>query len=64
VGRFLVNALPGAVLLMMIASEAKAIATHQTVDQIQARSTQIGQKESIEQELLKKQPGQHVIFVS
>ena len=64
VGRFLVNALPGAVLLLMIASEAKAIATHQTVDQIQARSTQIGQKESIEQELLKKQPGQHVIFVS
>jgi hypothetical protein len=64
VGRFLVNALPGAVLLMMIASEAKAIATHQTVDQIQARSTQIGQKESIEQELLKKQPGRHVIFVS
>jgi hypothetical protein len=48
----------------MIASEAEAIAAHQMTDQIQARNTQIAQKQSIEQELLKKQPGQHVILVS
>jgi len=61
VGHFLVNAMPVAVFLVTISSEAEAIATHRTTDQIQARNAQ---KESIEQELLKKQPGQHVIFVS
>jgi hypothetical protein len=50
--------------MVMIASEAEAIATHRTADQIEARNAQIAQKESIEQELVKKQPGQHVIFVS
>jgi hypothetical protein len=64
VGRFLVNAMPVAVLLVMIASEAEAIATHQTTDQIQARNAQIAQKEIIERELLKNQPGRHVIFVN
>jgi len=64
VGRFLVNAMPVAVFVVMIASEAEAIAAHQMTDQIQARNTQIAQKQSIEQELLKKQPGQHVILVS
>jgi hypothetical protein len=64
VGRFLVSAIPVAVFLMTIASEAEAIATHRTTDQTQATNAQIAQKENIEQELLKKQPGQHVIFVS
>jgi hypothetical protein len=59
-----VNAMPVAVLLVMIASEAEAIATHRTADQMLARNAQIAQKKSIEQELVKKQPGQHVIFVS
>jgi hypothetical protein len=63
-GRFLVNAMPAAVFIVTIASEAEAIATQQTADQIQARNAPIAQKESIEQELLKKHPGQHIIFVS
>jgi hypothetical protein len=64
VGRFLINAMPVAVFLVTVTAEAEAIATHRTTDQIQARNTQETQKENIEQELLKKQPGQHVIFVS
>ena len=64
VGRFLVNAMPVAVFVLMIASEAEAIVTHGTPDQTQTANAQIAQKESIERELLKKQPGQHVIFVS
>src|SRR5882724_3830068 len=64
VGRFLVNAIPVAVFVLMIASEAEAIVTHGTPDQTQAANAQIAQKERIEHELLKKQPGQHVIFVS
>ena len=60
VGRFLVSAMPVAVLLVMVASETEAIVTHRTADQIQARNLQ---KESAEQELLGKNPGQHVIFV-
>jgi hypothetical protein len=64
VGRFLVNAMPVAVFVVMIASEADAITAHQMTDQIQARNAQIAQKQSIEQELLSKQPGQHVILVS
>jgi hypothetical protein len=64
VGRFMVSAIPVAVFLVTIASEAEAIASHQTTDQIQASNTQIAQKESIEQDLLKKHPGRHVIFVN
>jgi hypothetical protein len=64
VGRFLVNAMPAAVLLVMITSEAEAIARHQTTDQIQSKNAQVAQKESIERDLLKNQSGQHVIFVS
>ena len=64
VGRFLVNAMPVAVFAMMITSEAEATAKHRTADQIQAMNAQNAQKENIEQELLKKQSGQHVIFVS
>lgn len=64
VGRFMVSAMPVAVFLVTITSEAEAIATHQTTDQIQARNAQIAQRESIEQQLRRKQPGQHVIFVS
>jgi hypothetical protein len=64
VGRFLVNATPVAIFVLMIASEAEAIAMHRTTDQTQATNAQIVQKENIEQELLKKHPGQHVIFVS
>ena len=60
VGRFLVSAMPVAVLLVMIASEAEAIAIHRTADQLQSRNSQ---KESIERELLEKEPGRHVIFV-
>src|SRR5437667_12392842 len=36
VGRFLVSAMPVAVLLVMIASEAEAIAMHRTADQLQS----------------------------
>jgi hypothetical protein len=64
VGRFLVNAMPVAVFAVMITSEAEAIATHRTPDQTLATNAQIAQKERIEQALLRKQPGQHVIFVS
>ena len=60
VGRFLVSAMPVAVLLVIVASETEGIVTHRTADQIQARNSQ---KESAEQALLEKQPGQHVIFV-
>ena len=60
VGRFLVSAMPVAVLLVMVASEAQAIATHRTADQLQAKNAP---KESVEKELLEKQPGHHVIFV-
>jgi len=63
-GRFLVNAMPVGVLLVMVASETQAIATHRTADQIQANNAQVTQKESIEKQLLKKAPGQHIIFVS
>jgi hypothetical protein len=63
VGRFLVDAIPVAVLLLMIASQAEAIATHRTADQIEAKQ-QIAQKQSIEQQLLEEHRGQHVIFVS
>jgi hypothetical protein len=62
-GRFLVSAMPVAVLLVMVASEAQAIATHRTADQEQAKNAQVAQKERIEKQLLKKLSGQHVIFV-
>jgi hypothetical protein len=64
VGRFLVKAMPVAIFAVVFASEAEAVVTGQTTDQTQAANAQIAQKENIEQELLKKQPGQHVIFVS
>jgi hypothetical protein len=61
VGRFLVSAMPVAVLIMMVASEARGIATHRTAaDQIQTKNSL---KENVEQGLLERQPGQHVIFV-
>jgi len=63
-GRFLVSAMPLAVLLVTVASDAQAIAAHRTADQLQAKNAQVAQKESIEQQLLKKWPGQHVILVS
>jgi hypothetical protein len=52
--------MPAAVLVVMVASEAQAIATHQTADQLRAKNAL---KQSVEQELLEKQPGHHVIFV-
>ena len=64
VGRFLTNAMPVTVFIVMITAEAEAIATHRTTDQTHATNAQLAQKESIEQALLRKQPGQHVIFVS
>jgi hypothetical protein len=60
VGRFLVSAMPVAVLVVMVASEAQAIATHRTADQLHAKEAP---KHSVEQQLLEKQPGRHVIFV-
>jgi hypothetical protein len=39
-GRFLVSAMPVAVLLVMVASEAQGIATQRTADQIQAKNAQ------------------------
>ena len=63
VGRFLVYAIPIAVFAVTITSQAEAISARQTTDQIQAKNAQIAQKESIEQALVNKQPGQHVIFV-
>jgi hypothetical protein len=63
-GRFLVSAMPLAVLLVTVASEAQAIAAHRTADQLQAKNAQVAQKESIEQQLLKKWPGQPIVFVS
>ncbi len=59
-GRFLVSAIPVAVLLVIVASEAKAIATHRTADQLQARRPQ---NINVEQQLLAQRPGRHVIFV-
>jgi hypothetical protein len=64
VGRFLTKAMPVTVFIVMITAEAEAIATHRTTDQTHATNAQLAQKESIEQALLRKQPGQHVIFVS
>jgi hypothetical protein len=63
VGRFLVYAIPIAVFVVTITSQAEAISARQTTDQIQAKNAPIAQKESIEQALVNKQPGQHVIFV-
>jgi hypothetical protein len=63
-GRFLVNAMPLAVLLVMLASEGEAIARQQTPDQIQAKRAPVAQKASIEQELLIRRPGRHVILVN
>jgi len=60
VGRFLVRAMPFAVLVVMVASEAQGIATHWTADQVQAKNAQ---KQSAEQLLLERRPGRHVIFV-
>jgi hypothetical protein len=56
--------MPLAVLLVTVASEAQAIAAHRTADQLQAKNAQVAQKESIEQQLLKKWPGQPIVFVS
>ena len=59
-GRFLVSAMPAAVLVLMIATEARAIVTHQTVDQLQGKNMLKG---SAEQHLLEMRSGRHVIFV-
>ena len=58
-GRFLVSAMPVAVLLVMLASEGKAIATHRTADQLMANNA----RANVEQLLLEKVPGYHVILV-
>jgi hypothetical protein len=60
VGRFLVSAMPVAVVVVMVASEARAIATHRTAEQFQTKNAL---KESVERHLLETQPGYHVIFV-
>ena len=64
VGYFLVNAMPVAALVLMAVSQTEAILTNETTDQTQAANAQIAQKETIEHELVKKNPGEHVIFVN
>jgi hypothetical protein len=59
-GRFLVTAMPVAVLLVMVASEAQGISTHRPTNPLQASNAQ---KESVEQKLLETRPGQHVVFI-
>jgi hypothetical protein len=59
-GRFLVTAMPVAVLLVMVASEAQGISTHRPTNPLQASNVQ---KEAVEQKLLEARLGQHVIFV-
>jgi hypothetical protein len=59
-GHFLVRAMAVSVLIVTVASEARAIATHRTVDQIQTKNANKG---SAEQALLASRPGHHVIFV-
>ena len=59
-GNFLVRAMAVSVLVVTVASEGRAIATHRTVDQVQTKNSS---KESAEQALLASRPGRHVIFV-
>ena len=59
VGRFLVSAVP-VVMLVVLASEVRAIAMDRTPYPVQAEDARKG---SIERRLLGRQPGQHVIFV-
>jgi hypothetical protein len=49
-----------AVLVLMVATQALAIARHRTADQTQGRNTL---KETTEKQLLAMRPGHHVIFV-
>jgi hypothetical protein len=60
VGRFLVSAMPVAVMVVIVASEARGVATHRTADQLQRSNAW---RESAEQQLLQNRPGYHVIFV-
>jgi hypothetical protein len=60
VGRSLVSLMVVAVLVLMVASQARAIATHRTADQTQGKNTL---KETAEKQLLAMHPGRHVIFV-
>lgn len=60
-GRFLVNAIPAAALLLVVTSRVEGIAKRETSDIPQLKNTR---KTAIEQELLKQRPGQHVILVS
>ena len=53
-GRFLVSAMPAAVLVLMIATEARAIATHQTGIRLQEKNMFKG---SAEQHLLRCELG-------
>jgi len=59
-GHFLVRAMAVSVLIAMVASEARAIATHRTRGQVQTKNANKG---SAEQALLASRPGRHVIFV-
>src|SRR5262245_18227315 len=53
-----------AVCMQMIAYMAQTIETQRSIDRLQSKHAKITQKESIEQQLLKKHPGRHVVFVS
>jgi len=60
VGHFLVGAMAVSVLVVTVVSEARAIVTHRTMDQIQTKNANKG---NAEQALLASRPGHHVIFV-
>ncbi len=58
-GRFLVRAMPIAVMVVMVASEARGIATHRTMFRHQVQTL----RESAEKELFERSLAYHVIFV-
>ena len=60
IGRFLVNAIPAAALLRIAVSSGEGIETDRTADNFQWKNTLKG---TIEQGLLEKRPGRHVILV-
>ncbi len=60
IGLFLVRAMSVAILVLMVATEARAIAKHQTANELQAKNRL---KKKAEEQLLAMHPGKHVIFV-
>jgi hypothetical protein len=60
VGQFLLRAMVTAGLVLMVAFQGRAVARHQTADQMQGANTL---KETVEKQLLARHLGHHVIFV-